>query len=406
MNVIFVTIDCLRRDFLDESYAPTPFLDRCRRDGLFFSNMHATATTTTPAVASYFTGHYSETNGVNSLRNVDLDPSLDTLAERFSSAGYHTEAMVTGPLLPETGLNRGFDQYEHRNKDTGVFTDWFDDQLESVENLPEPFFYYLHLWEIHHPITVPSEYDTIEYGDRPYARALSGVDSALQKLYEQVSDETLFVVHGDHGEAISTRESLLAKGAKEVRDYLRYNREIDTRPVERRVNQFRRGHACFPDHYLENGHGEVTHDFTTNVPFLICGPGINKERIDAQVRQIDVYPTLLDLVDIGYDAEAITGETLTISTIEDRDAYTRACGEALRGEENWLRSLRTGDERYIEYANRDWEAELYDLNADPHELDPITDFNPEPYRRRLPTNQLRDTKDIAIDDHLKDLGYL
>jgi arylsulfatase A-like enzyme len=369
--------------------------------------MYSTATTTTPAVASYFTGQYSEANGVNSLRNVDLEPSLDTLAEQFSSAGYHTEAMVTGPLLPETGLDRGFDRYEHRNKNVGVFTDWFNGTLERVEDFSEPFFYYLHLWEIHHPINVPSKYDTVEYGDRPYTRVLSGVDSALKLLYERVSDDSLFVVHGDHGEAISTRESLFAKGFKKIRDYLRYDREIDTRRIEQRVNQFRRSHAPFPDHYLENGHGEVTHDFTTNIPFLICGPGIDNEHIDIQVRQIDVYPTLLDFANIPYNTEAFTGETLAdVSAVEHRDAYTRACGEALHGKKNWLRSLRTGNERYVEYANRDWDAELYDLNDDPQELDPITDFDPEPYRRRLPTDQLREAEDIGIDHQLKDLGYL
>jgi hypothetical protein len=120
-----------------------------------------------------------------------------------------------------------------------------------------------------------------------------------------------------------------------------------------------------------------------------------------------VYSTLLDFANIPYNTEAFTGETLAdVSAVEHRDAYTRACGEALHGKKNWLRSLRTGNERYVEYANRDWDAELYDLNDDPQELDPITDFDPEPYRRRLPTDQLREAEDIGIDHQLKDLGYL
>jgi arylsulfatase A-like enzyme len=69
--------------------------------------MVSTTTTTTPSVASYLTGRYSENNGINTHHNVNLRDDIETLGERFRSEGYNTYAMVTGPLVEETGLDRG-----------------------------------------------------------------------------------------------------------------------------------------------------------------------------------------------------------------------------------------------------------------------------------------------------------
>ena len=106
MNTVFVCVDCLRNDFIDSEYADTPFLDEFVQSSLYFSNMYSTTTTTTPAVASFMTGHYSEINGVNSLRNAELSDEVDTLAERFSEDGFNTYAKTTGPLVQHRAFKR------------------------------------------------------------------------------------------------------------------------------------------------------------------------------------------------------------------------------------------------------------------------------------------------------------
>ncbi|WP_436928880.1 sulfatase family protein [Halosimplex halobium] len=407
-NLLFVTVDCLRSDFVGTDHADTPFIDGLVADGTDYREMYATATTTTPCVASYMTGTYSEHNGVYSLEEARLDESVPTLAEHLSAAGYDTTAMVTGPIVADTGLDRGFDEYAYRDRNEELVGDWFDEAVETVAGLEEPFFCYLHLWEVHDPVRVPDGYDDPAYGRYPYARTLSALDRALERFHDHVPANTVTALHGDHGEAIAYRDSYLHKVAKFLRTGLRYGLGLDTRALERRLKRRFDRDPPVPDHFMEDGHGENVFDFVSNVPFVLSGPGVDDATVDAQVRQVDVLPTLLDLLRVEpSDDRPVDGESLLPpESVTDRDAYIRACGKSLVREANWQRAVRAEGHKYVEYVDRDWEPELYDLDADPLELHPVED---EPtaseLRSRIPEEGVRDGERLEIDGLLKDLGY-
>src|SRR5699024_2423436 len=130
MNVVFICVDCLREDILRSDRSNTPFLASLRETSADYTNVFSTASTTTPSVASFMTGLYSEQNGVNSLTECRLRPSVSTLAEHASNNGWHTAAEVAGPLVEETDLDRGFDEYTHRDKSEELIRDW----SETLEN--------------------------------------------------------------------------------------------------------------------------------------------------------------------------------------------------------------------------------------------------------------------------------
>jgi arylsulfatase A-like enzyme len=356
-NLLFVCVDCLRDDFVGTDRADTPFLDSVAADGLDFTAMYASATTTTPCVASLFTGRYAEHNGVYSLSDARLDEGVPTLAERLSAAGYETVAHVTGPLVAEIDLERGFDTYAYRDRRAELVGDWFEDAVTVAESLTEPFCWYLHLWELHDPVRVPDGFDDPAYGRSPYARALSALDRRLRRLRDHLPGETVVALHGDHGEAIAYRDSLASTACKACRTGLRYGLGVDTRPVERRLKRRFDRHPPVADHFMEAGHGENVYDFTANVPFVLAGPGVDAATVDAQVRQVDVAPTLLDLLGVGdpSDGDDASGGTadepagsglaageqpldgaslLPPGSVADRDAYLRACGKSLLGEAN------------------------------------------------------------------------
>jgi arylsulfatase A-like enzyme len=92
--------------------------------------------------------------------------------------------------------------------------------------------------------------------------------------------------------------------------------------------------------------------------------------------------------------------------VSDRDAYIRACGKSLLREENWQRAVRAGGYKYVEYPDRDWPYELYDLSADPLELSPIEDDRVATrLGDRMPEEGARDGETLEIDGLLEDLGY-
>ena len=407
-NLLFICIDCLRRDFLSESHSDTPFINSLLDRGTIYTELFSTATTTTPSVASILTGTYSEYNGVNSLRQCGLDPEVSTLAELFGDAGFETAAMATGPLVEETGIQRGFDHFWYRDKDELLTNDWHETAVENLESLSEPFALYLHLWEIHTPIDVPEQFDEPAYGDTPYARMLSALDRALESFVNEIPDDTLIVLHGDHGESLTSRTTATQTALKRLRDTARYERGIDTRRLERHINRFMDRFAPdFRDHYLEGGHGETVLDFMSNVPLVLVGSDVESATVDTQCRQIDVLPTLLDYFGIESSPSLIGESLLPADSIQDRPAYIRACGASLRGEANWQRGVRYDGYKYVEYPNRDWESELYHFESDPKELRLVDDkAKCDELIAYFPSQELRQVDDIDIHERLADLGYL
>ncbi|PSQ18833.1 sulfatase [Halobacteriales archaeon QS_8_69_26] len=409
-NLLVVCVDCLRQDFTATDRARTPFIDSLAGDGIEYRELYSTATTTTPCVASMLTGTYSERNGINSLRHCDLSEDVRTAAELLGEAGFETAAMVTGPLVEETGIQRGFDHYWYREPEEELVGDWFDTAVRKLDDLPEPFFCYLHLWEVHEPIWVPPEAGDRRFGETSYQRMLCALDRALERFVAEAPEDTLVAFTGDHAESISWRWDPGSNVAKIVRDVARYRLGLDTRPVERRLNRVMdRFSADYPDHYVERGHGQNVFDFVANVPFLLSGPGIDPATVDAQARQIDVLPTLLDYVSLPVP-EFVQGESLLPpEKVEDRDAYLRACGESLKSETNWQRGLRADGHKYVEYPDRDWDPELYDLSEDPLELTEVSEDDPATLRRmqdRLPEEELMEVAEVDIEDRLEDLGYV
>ena len=407
-NLLFVCVDCLRSDFVGTDHADTPFIDSLVADGVTYPEMYATATTTTPCVTSFMTGTYSEHNGVYSLEEARLDESVSTLAEHLSAAGYETAALVTGPVVADTGLDRGFDVYHHRDATEELVGDWFDEAVATLEALSEPFFCYLHLWEVHTPVEAPREFDDPEYGRYPYARTLSALDRSLEQFCDRLPVNTAVALHGDHGEAIAYRDSYLHRTLKLLRTGVRYGLGVDTRSLERRLKRRFDRDPPVHDHFLEDAHGENVFDFTANVPFVVTGPGVESATVDAQVRQVDVMPTLLDLVGVDRrDDRPIDGEALLPpDDVEDRDAYIRACGKALIREANWQRGVRANGWKYVEYPDREWDPELYDLAEDPAELHPVEHERvASRLRSRIPEEGVRDGEKLEIDGLLEDLGY-
>lgn len=410
-SVLFVCVDCLRSDFVGSDHADTPFIDRLAAEGTSYPATFATATTTTPAVASVFTGRYSEGNGIHSLDEGRLRDDVDTLAGGFSAAGYRTTAMVTGPLVEDTGLDRGFDEYRYRDRTEKLTGEWEADAVDTIETLADaddPFFCYLHCWAIHKPVETPAAFDSPEYGDTPYARTLSALDRSLERLCDRLPEDTVVVLHGDHGEAITWLHNPLHKLGKYARTGLRYYLGLDTRGIERRIDRFveDRWPSPVPDRFLDDRHGENVADHVANVPFVVHGPGLPSAEVDAQVRQVDVFPTLLDLVDLDVPT-GIDGETLLPpDAVEDRDAYMRACGASLVKRESWARGIRADGKKLVVYPDRDWSPEFYDLEADPLELHPIDDEDAiASYRERFPDRELSEGERLEIDGLLEDLGY-
>ncbi|MFB6139930.1 MAG: sulfatase [Halosimplex sp.] len=431
-NVLFVCVDALRSDFaLGDFGSDKPLFEWFRREGTTFDTMIAAASSTTPCVASYMTGTYPPEHGVLSLRDFNLDDGATTLAEVFADAGYDTRGHVTGPITADTGLDAGFDTYDYRKRDVTIYTEWFDELKRDVAETDGPWFKYVHLWETHVHRDFPPDAtdDEIEYD-----ASVRGVAEKLEALLDVVDlDETVVAVTGDHGETIrdgTLRQNasvigfnqvpipLTDKRTRHVRDDV-YRKYLRPRGIELEdyYNALRRLSATdFPNAFHRVGHSHQVYDYLTRVPFVLAGADVSPGRaVSDQVRQVDVFPTLLSAA--GLDAPDVTGQDLLEEPIEHRPAYIRGVGSD-RDRGRWVDGVRYDGWKFARGRDREL-RQLFDLEADPKELRNVVDDHPETARRleAMVDEHVARERDVAggdiseeaeerMTDRLEELGYL
>jgi arylsulfatase A-like enzyme len=405
-NILFIILDCLRADRFERA-APGSFFGRLREWGTYFSQAVTTIATTTPSVATMLTGRYPFEHGIVSLTGYKLREGCPSLPDLLAAAGYDTLAFVTGPLLPETGLERGFRTYRYRHE-----SDYFQSEVRreiigAINGARRPWFALLHLWEPHEPVyehpsllrralrrlapqrpLPPAEADR-RYAAR-YDRGVPIVEEALADLTRRVRDIGLVVVLADHGE--------------------RLTEEVSPDDAER----------C----RWTPRHGFNVHDYLLHIPLLLAGDGVPARRVGCQVGTVDLLPTLAVAAGVPVP-EGLWGEALLGNgppregAGSPRDLYCTASGIILNDRQDWLEGIRDGRFKYVwePYSSRPREY-LFDLAADPAERHNLAAAKPELARdmkRRLEQMKgegaaqgetMSEAEDLAMRAKLEDLGYI
>lgn len=226
-NILLIVVDCLRSDKILrlDRRTRTPNLDILAAAGSALPTVIVEKACTTPAFASLLSGLYSPRHGVHLVWGYRLPERVALLTDAFRERGYATLAQVTGPLLPEMGLARGFDEYEYRAPVDYLHTAWGDRLVERLRGLAAraPWLLLLHLWELHPPRHVPAAFDRPEFGANAYERAISALDAQFARLFAAAGENTIIALTGDHGEK-TTDETY---GAGTAVDYARRVLRID-----------------------------------------------------------------------------------------------------------------------------------------------------------------------------------
>ncbi|HET7707361.1 MAG TPA: sulfatase-like hydrolase/transferase [Thermoanaerobaculia bacterium] len=339
-NVLLITLDTTRADRIGAygyGAAQTPHLDALAKDGTLFEQAITPTAYTMPSHSSIMTGLYPPAHGVRLNGDAALGDAQTTLAERLSDDGYRTGAFVGAFVLDgRWGLKQGFDHYDDQfqlgpdqrldlakvqrpaNTVVDAALKWLD------ADRSKPFFAWLHFYDAHTPYEPPAPYQGY---DGEIAFADSQVGRVLQWLKEKgLDDNTIVVITGDHGEGLG-------------------------------------------DHG-ESEHGYYIYDYAVRVPLILRVPNAKPSRVTSQVRTIDIFPTVLELVERGRSRPRIETEgesllPLITGSAEDKPRYAYSESMATRLQYGWsaLYSVRTAGHKYIDAPR----SELYDLQTDPGE---------------------------------------
>jgi len=258
-NVLLVTVDTLRYDRVGAHGSPhvkTPHLDRLAASGLVFAHAFAHTPLTLPSHANILTGTTPLYHGISDNNRFHLPDRFLTLAEHLKAAGYQTGAFVGSFVLSAYfGLNQGFDHYtEPIQKDEFLAEEVVDRALAWLAGKSAPWFCWVHVWDPHTPYSPPSPYAE-QYPDDPYSGEVAYTDHQLGRIFafldrEGISDRTLIVLTGDHGEALG-------------------------------------------DHG-EREHGFFAYNPTIHIPLIVRLPGGQTGKIEQYVSHVDIFPTVCD----------------------------------------------------------------------------------------------------------------
>ena len=344
-NVLLITLDTTRADHLPAygyTEISTPHLDSLVKNGILFRQCATTSPLTLPAHSSIFTGTYPTYHGVRINGNTALSSEHLTLAEAFAENGYQTGAFVGAFVLDgRWGLNQGFQHYndqfdlkKYKKLDLGLVQRPASEVVDAAlgwleQEKDQSFFAWLHLYDPHTPYAPPEPYRS-QYA----ARGLEGLyDGEIAFMDDQIGrcirwleqnglrDRTIIAVIGDHGEGLGDHGELT--------------------------------------------HGYFIYDYAVHVPFILSGPGMRQLDISAQVRSIDLYPTLLEAAKIPIPKQVQGTSLWDLAKGKNQNLYAYSESMAPSIQYGWspLLSLRTTRYKYIDAPR----PELFDLTKDPDE---------------------------------------
>jgi len=376
LNVLFILIDTLRAERLG-SYGyerdTSPVLDRLADSGVRFERHLAQSTWTKASMASLWTGLNPVRTRISRYNDV-IPETARMAAEVLREAGFQTVGLYrNGWVAPTFGFDQGFEVYQRPaatplppklRRENPTVSDKGTDQgvIESAQeflriNGRERWFLYLHLMDLHEYIyDEESALFGATYSDI-YDNSLRWTDGSIEVIFHTLSElglleNTLVVVASDHGEAFRERGF--------------------------------------------EGHARRVYRETTEVPLLISfpfrlDPGVV---VAARTRNIDVWPTILDLLGIespaGIDGRSLLPDMLSSAAGEPLDDEGRQAIADL--DQHWARrgsdplptlAIVDGRFRYVrvEQASGEPLEQLFDATDDPLELRDRADEEPETFER-------------------------
>jgi len=377
-NVVLLTLDTLRADHLQlYGYArnTAPRLEELARDAIVFDRALAPMATTLPTHTSIFTGVWPLEHGI--LANVTREGKrfkqserLATLALFMQSAGYDTQAFISAlPLKRRYGLGPGFAGYtQATGKETNA-RDTTERVVGYLRSEPQgPFFMWVHYFDPHSPYIPPEEHDVFNT-DAELKRYIAERDFAVETTRRtgQVNEVESGINKYD-GE-IRFMDAQIGR----VLDAL-MAREDWSRTIVIVVGD----HGEGLNQHNEPGHG-LSWDEQLRVPCFIRVPDVPGFRVAAPISVVDVAPTLLGLLDLPREDQftaQMSGVDVLDPDFETRPvlSQTSTRQEEYGGELTF--ALTTERWKFIRAAESGTEL-LFDLHADPFELDNVVEQHAE-----------------------------
>lgn len=445
-SVLFFLTDQERYDLTAPgSPVETPNVDRLRDEGMAFERAYTPISICSAARASLLTGLYPHNHGMlNNCHEDDaiqpnLPPDLPTFGELLAEAGYTNRYVGKWHVGRDQGPGEFGFEYRggadrHHDADlAGDFTDYreelgVDVSEEDLEEriytggehptlvaatdpvpveatrayyiaqqaierlrdgLDDPFFLRVDLYGPHHPYVVPEPYASMydpEAIERPasYAETFEGKPAVHEQYLRYRGADAL--EWEQWAEAIAKYQGFMTLLDDQI------GRVLDAAEgIENLCTIHASDHGDFTGNHRQFNKGPIMYEETYHIPLQIRWP--SEVEAGSVCREFvslhDLMPTFLDLADA--EVPPVDGRSIRpLLAGEVPDDWREAHFAQYHGDEFGLysqRMLRTKQYKYVH--NGPDRNELYDLDADPSELQNLIDHpGYDDVRRGLETRLL------------------
>jgi arylsulfatase A-like enzyme len=359
----------------------TPNLDRFAQKAVLFKQAISPSSWTLPVFMSWFTGMYPSQHGLvnkykinasggQTLSNLnDKAPTALTLAQVLKQHGYQSVGFTGGAALSHTfGYAVGFDVYD----DTvtfGGFDRTFPLALKWLkEKRKDKFFLFVQGFDVHGRYPLPTG------KDNPFLMEnhTAGFDGSAQAYWQlrnlSIECGSLELSKEQRRNWINTYDAKIFEADKRFGHFMAALGRMGL--VKNTIVIISSGSGNEYGEHQRFDHGFSLYDELIRVPFIIKIPGIKNRVIDAQVRTLDIMPTIMDLLVLPADktlSKQMQGKSLW-PLINGRSMQLDAFSETDYLLQAFKRSLRTADGWKLIYSLDSEQRELFNLSNDPEEL--------------------------------------
>ena len=430
-NIVIIDLDVLRADALPcygYHRETAPNVCSLVNKGVIFERNYSQNNWTLPGITSTFTSLYPSAHKVRFAFIDKISPEIKTMAEMFKQEGYNT--VFVGPdfntfnFYP-LGIERGFDKMLSKD-----IPGW-KSVVDVAQQRETPFFIYFQTQRLNMPYTLEKqdevqlleslpkpanfpqtkeEYRSLvgDYlienyqqvftkkaiDDNPQIFKNLGPDTKLKllELFWSVEEPSGLLIREKWRPVFNSYFGHIEKGGEPALKYLRLMYDTNIALVDKELQPLLSYLKSLEDTIviLMSQHGEefrehgyyshqTLYNEVLNTPLIISAPRIRTGRIDQITQNIDILPTLMELISIPVSEQA-QGESLVPFLKGEEDMKGYAVSEIP------FKKASIQDYRWkltYNYNNEDLKLELFDLLVDPKEQENLATQNEETAEKLL-----------------------
>ncbi len=415
--IIFLVIDCLRKDHLSlygYKRNTTPFLKRIGNNAAVFTNTISSSNWTYPSVLSIMSGLYPHHHGgffKEKIRNFSKDmlpmkphSRVLQIQDILALLGFDT-FFLSSVATSGFSIEGTFSHYKIIKKDAVFF---IDEMKKFIKGSNRKKIFYIQLGDLHHPINPPLNFrnrfgkvknlpniEGWDYLNNPedsdekfnefrenkiklYDATIYFLDATIKKFFNflekvHLLEKSLIVITADHGEEFWEHKDIEKKYFFDPRGF----------------------YGC--------GHGHNFFQEVISVPLILFGPGVPKERFRYRVSLVDIVPTCLDFLGIK-----------RFSKLDGLSLFDSQNNRFILSEENaygYARSAIFYKQFKMIYSPNDNIKWFFDLSKDPYERNSLIETGSSEFDKMLNyvcgIKRCDGDENIKIDKETKEqLSYL